>query len=326
MSRFNTRSTTATTNLAGGKAYTMTPEMELLHGVLSTFLDDKYYESGEDRMARLKTLIAKVDPEFTARLAVIARKEFHLRSVTTLLLGELARVHRGNDLVKRAIVASVVRVDDTTELISYLGKPLPKQVKRGIRNSLYKFTGHQLAKYKGEGKKVSLVDVFNLVHPKVEFASEEQKDAWAKLLKGELKSKDTWESELSNKETDEERAKALVYLIVEDKMGYMALLRNLNNIIKYKLPDEVKEHVAKRIADHEQVKRSKQLPFRFLTAYDNVKGERIFTDAISQAMDYALDNVPKLSGKTLIAIDSSGSMMGGWGSDGGDGAISNTSH
>lgn len=46
MSRFNTRSSgIKTTNLAGGKAYSMNPEMELIHAVLTTFLDEKYYES-----------------------------------------------------------------------------------------------------------------------------------------------------------------------------------------------------------------------------------------------------------------------------------------
>ena len=37
-------------------------------------------------------------------------------------------------------------------------------------------------------------------------------------------------------------------------------------------------------------------------------GNRKFTDAISVAMDFAVSNTPILSGKTLVAIDCSGSM------------------
>lgn len=100
MSRFNTKTTNKTTNLAGGRAYSMSPEMELTHAVLTTFLDDKFYESGNDRVDRIKNLITQVSPEFTARLAYVARTEFNLRSVSHLLLGELVKNHRGDSVLK----------------------------------------------------------------------------------------------------------------------------------------------------------------------------------------------------------------------------------
>jgi len=199
MSHFNTKKpTTKTVNLAGGAAFSMNPEMELVHAVLTTFLEDKYYEKGEDRVARIKSLIAKNDPVFVAQLAVVARNEFNLRSVSHLLIGELARIHRGDSLVMKAMIACAVRPDDLTEIVAYVGKPFPKQVKRGIRNALLKFDRYSLAKYKGEGNKVSLVDLFNIAHPRVEYANEEQKQAWKDLIEGNLKSFDTWEVILSS--------------------------------------------------------------------------------------------------------------------------------
>lgn len=311
MSKFNIKKSPAkTVNKAGGFAYKMDVETELVHAVLTTFLDDKYYESGAERIARLEDLVSKNKPEFVAKLALVARTEFNLRSVTTLLLGALAKVHRGDDLVKRAIVGSTVRVDDLTELVGYVGTPIPKQVKRGIRNALFKFNRYQLAKYKGEGKGVSLVDLFNLVHPKLQHASEEQKEAWKDLMTGNLKSFDTWEVELSGAKDDAERKEKLSELVLSNKIGYMALLRNLNNIIKYGCSQEVIDHAADRLSDKEEVAKSKQLPFRFSTAFENVKGNRKLTDAIVDAMDAALSNVKELPGKTLIALDSSGSMSG----------------
>ncbi len=149
MSRFNKKSVaTKTTNCAGAVAYKFDVETELTHAVLTSFLDDKYYESGSDRLARIQDLVSKADPEFVARLAVVVRTEFNLRSVTTALLSSLSRVHRGDDLVKRAIVKAAVRVDDVTELVALTGTPLPKQVKRGIRNALLKFNRYQLAKWR----------------------------------------------------------------------------------------------------------------------------------------------------------------------------------
>ena len=310
MSKFNIKQTNKVINLAGGAAYKFDVKTELVHAVLTTFLDDKYYESGADRIARLQDLISKNTPIFVSKLAVVARNEFNLRSVTTLLIGELAKTHRGDSLVKDTIIACAVRVDDLTELVAYLKGKLPKQVKRGIRNALFKFNRYQLAKYKNEGKGVSLVDVFNLVHPKVQFASDEQKQAWGDLINGNLKSFDTWEVELAGSKDINERREKLSELILSNKIGYMALLRNLNNALEYGCNQEVIDHAVKRLSDKEEVLKSKQLPFRFMTAYKNVKGNILLSDAISQAMDYAVGNVPALNGRTLIALDCSGSMSG----------------
>jgi Uncharacterized protein containing a von Willebrand factor type A (vWA) domain len=95
-----------------------------------------------------------------------------------------------------------------------------------------------------------------------------------------------------------------------ESMGYMALIRNLNNLVKYQVSSETLKMAAERIANPEQVKKSKQLPFRFYTAYQNVSGSRLLSDAISQAMDHAVANTPVFEGKTLVAVDCSGSMSG----------------
>lgn len=324
MGKFNKKLVKSkTTNLAGGSAYRMGSEMELIHAVLTTFLEDKYYEKGADRVTRIKKLISENKPQFVANLAVIARKEFNLRSVSHLLIAELSKIHRGDDLIKKTIVASSLRVDDLTEIVSASGLPIAKQVKRGVRNALLKFNRYQLAKYKGEGNALSLVDLFNLTHPKVKHADKEQKKAWKDLMEGNLKSFDTWETELSNAKDDAERTKKLETLIKEDKIGYMALLRNINNFIKYGINDKSKKKVIAKLTDVEEIAKSKQLPFRFTTAYENIKNDTAYADAISEAMDIAVSNTPEFKGNTLIAVDVSGSMKGNWSDS--DGAIKKAS-
>jgi len=307
MSKFAVKTSNRTTNLAGGKAFSMNPEMELIHAVLTTFLENKFYESGDARLERIKQLVALNKPEFVSKLAIVARREFNLRSVTHVLVGELAKTHKGDSLVKDTIISCAVRPDDLIEIVAYCGKPLPKQVKRGVRNALLKFDRYQLAKYKGEGKSINLVDVFNLTHPKPEHADKEQKKAWKDLMTGNLASFDTWETEISN---TKDKKKAWEGLVKENKLGYMALLRNLNNLIKNDVSEKVIDLAVKKLTDENEVKRSRQLPFRFTTAYQNVQGNRKFTDAISVAMDFAVANTPELKGKTLIAVDCSGSMSG----------------
>lgn len=312
MPKFSTKKkSTSTVNKAGGVAFSMNKESELIHAVLTTFLEDKYYETGANRIERIKSLIASNNPKFVANLAVIARNEFNLRSVSHLLIGELSKIHRGDSLIKNALVASSQRVDDLTEILAYVGNPVPKQIKRGLRNGLLKFNTYQLAKYRGEGNKVSLVDLFNLVHPKVKHASGEQKKAWKALIEGKLTSFDTWETEISACGNDEAKKKKVwESLITEDKLGYMALLRNLNNLIKCDVSEKILAKAIKKLTDPVEVLNSKQLPFRYSTAYKNVLGNRKLSDAISEAMDIAVSNTPEFKGKTLIAIDCSGSMEG----------------
>lgn len=309
MSRFNGKTVNKTENLAGGKAFKMDKRMELIHAVLTTFLENKFYESGDDRLLRIQKLVAANKPEFVANLAIIARLEFNLRSVSHALIGELAKIHKGDDLIKRTMVKACIRPDDLTEIAAYVGRPLPKQIKRGVRNALLKFNRYQLSKYRGENKDMSMVDLFNLCHPKVKHANLEQKKAWDDLINGKLNSFDTWETEISASKPEERKAKWEA-LIKEGKLGYMALIRNLNNLVKYKVDEATIDLAVAKLTNEEEVKKSKQLPFRFTTAYKNVEGNRKFSDAISYAMDLSVQNTPILPGKTLIAIDSSGSMSG----------------
>ncbi len=218
MSKFNKKvASKATVNKAGGRAFRMDAETELLHAVLTTFLEDKHYESGDARLKRIQALIAECSDEYVARLAIVTRKEFNLRSVSHVLIGELAKMHNGDSMIKSLIIEAAIRPDDLLEILAYVGTPVPKQVKRGIRNALLKFDRYQLAKYKGEGKDVSMVDLFNLTHPKPEHASKEQKKAWKDLIEGKLVSFDTWETEISNAKNDKERTKIWENLIKEDK-------------------------------------------------------------------------------------------------------------
>jgi hypothetical protein len=307
MSKFNEKNISSKTeNLAGGVAMSRDKKSELVFAVLSTFLENKFYESGDERLNRIIELVKKNDAEFVAKLAIVCRNEFNLRSVTTVLIGELAKIHKGDTLVMKTIEKCALRPDDLTELVAYIGNPIPKQVRRGIRHALLNFNRYTLAKYKGENNKVKLVDIFNATHPNPKFASEEQAGAWKDLIAGELKQTDTWENEISANPTKE----TWENLIKEDKLGYMALIRNMNNYIKYGISDEHVKIVCDHITDVERIKKSRQLPFRFYTAYTNVQGNRRFSDAISEAMDIAVSNVPRFEGKTLIAIDDSGSMSG----------------
>lgn len=98
-------------------------------------------------------------------------------------------------------------------------------------------------------------------------------------------------------------------------MGYMALLRNLRNFDQAGVSDKVALQVAARLADPEQVAKSRQLPMRFLSAYRAAPSLR-WSYPLEKALDLSLANVPELAGRTLILVDTSGSMHSPFSKDG----------
>lgn len=71
------------------------------------------------------------------------------------------------------------------------------------------------------------------------------------------------------------------------------------------------ERVAKRLADPEQVAKSRQFPFRFFAAHKAV-GTFRWAHALEKALAASLANVPALPGRTLVVVDQSPSMFPGY--------------
>ena len=285
--KFNTKThqpaPATTTNYMGGKAFLLTPEMELYTTVVTTLCDNSYYEKGEARMNRIRSLMKQVDPEFVAKLGVYVRTKMNLRSVPLVLAVELSRIHKGDSLVSRMVERVVQRADEITELLAYyqmansrsgskkLNK-LSKQLQKGLANSFNKFDEYQFAKYNRKTA-VSLKDALFLVHPKAK--DEGQQAIFNRLVNEELSTPFTWEVELSRfgqekfqTEAKKRKAKAQKWeeLVRSGKMGYMALLRNLRNLVSDGTAKAF-EAALETITNPERVKRSRQMPFRFLSAY-----------------------------------------------------------
>lgn len=117
----------------------------------------------------------------------------------------------------------------------------------------------------------------------------------------------TWEDVLSLVGSKVDKAKLWTALV--PSMGYMALMRNLRNFDEAGVPDGVAHEVMTRLTDPEQVARSRQFPFRFLSAYQAVPSLR-WGHSLEVALNLSLANVPELPGRTLVLVDRSGSMFG----------------
>jgi len=320
-------------NHEGEKAFVLTPQLELYTAVVTAGLSDQFYETAPEKLARIRQLIAANDPVFTAKLAVYAREAMHLRSIPLVLAVELAKQHSGDTLVSKLASRVIQRADEIAELLAYYAQAnerkdikqlnkLSKQLQKGLAEAFNRFDEYQFAKYNRDAK-VKLKDALFLVHPKAK--NEEQQVLFNKIVKDELQVPYTWEVEMSvagQQKFDSAEVKKAAFrakweeLIFSNKMGYMATLRNLRNILEAEVSKEALQKICEYIASEKAVAASKQLPFRFLAAYRELKSLNNgrtgkVLDALEDAIRHSAANIAGYNEDTrvVIAADVSASMQ-----------------
>lgn len=310
MSKFNIKKIFMTKNLSGHEAYGMEDKEKLVTQVLTClFNEEKFYGDNSQVLVETCRRVIEVDPKFEANLCIYARKEMHLRTISHVLLGELAKASNGKIYVRQALNQIVERVDDLTETLAYYisnyGKPIPNSMKKGIADKLLTFDEYQFAKYNRKNASIKLRDLLCLVHPKAK--NPEQNDVFKRILDNNLRTPITWETQLSSRGNSKE---VWEELIESNKLGYMAALRNLRNMIKANVSNIDK--VYDLLTNEQKVLKSKQLPFRYYSAYKTLAQEGLGTskvyDALEIAIKHSTKNIRRLPGRTLISADVSGSM------------------
>jgi hypothetical protein len=250
--------------------------------------------------------------------------------------------------VRQLVASALDRADEPAEAIAYWRgrtgrRSVPGGVQRGIADATARlFTERAALKYDGVNRPWRMIDVVAVVKPKptgawqadlFDFLADKRwgrsevrvserlrtvsewastKDGDAKERRRELLSSPerikaagvTWEELSSLGPMDQAAWEAVI-----PSMGYMALLRNLRNFDEAKVSDKVAAQVAAKLADPEQVARSRQFPFRFLSAYRAAPSLR-WGYPLEQALQAATAAIPQLPGRTLILVDTSGSMQG----------------
>ena len=306
----------------------------------------------DTRYAELVREVAVADPEWTADFLGWLRTGANMRSASLVGAAEAARALLTAKLPGgRQMVASVLqRADEPGEMLAYwtgrYGRAIPKPVKRGIADAIGRlYTEYNLLKYDTDSKGFRFADVIHLVHPdpaapwqgelfkhaldrrhgretpippildvvvrNTFLRARARQDSAALLDTDQLRAAGmTWEDALSLAGSKVDKARLWAALI--PTMGYMALLRNLRNFDDAGVRDEIAEQVAARLADPDQVAKSRQFPFRFYAAH-NAVGSLRWGHALEKALKASLANVPALAGRTLVLVDQSPSMWPGYG-------------
>ena len=304
MAKINKAKSVRTHERAKGRAFG--PEQELRRALMTCMLwEDQFYDDGISIAERIAALVPKVAPETVAAVAIEAREDMKLRHAPLLIVREMARHDGHKALVASTLERIVQRPDELTEFLAIywsdaLGpmqqrktRAVSAQVKKGLARAFEKFDAYQLAKYDRDGA-VRLRDVLFLTHAKPK--DEAQEKIWKQLVEGKLSTPDTWEVGLSggaDKKTTFER------LIAEKKLGALALLRNLRGMLHAGVP---KETIGQAL---DAMRTDRVLPYRFIAAAVHAPD---LEAEIENAMFRSIEGHARLSGKTRLLVDVSGSM------------------
>lgn len=201
---------------------------------------------------------------------------------------------------------------------SHRNQPLPMQMRKVLKGKLESFNEYQLSKALGESKLVSMADAVKLLHPNPR-KSKVGRDFYKSIIEGDVKmGNDVKQVQSEITKVNNKNSKSTKKDVVEslDTSTVMAIVKNLVALEKQGIFNDVKavDSIVAKLTDKEAVQKSRLLPFRFYSAYKEVEklrncmGQRRILEALVDALDLSIDNLPDICGYSAVLVDRSGSM------------------
>lgn len=260
--------------------------------------EDNAYVDGVKTAEQIADLIPKCDAKQVADLVVETRQNQKLRHIPLFMIVEMLKYADHKKYVANIIPQVCTRVDMMTDLLALYwsenaNKPIPAQLKKGLAKAFVKFDEYNFAKYNRDNV-VKLRDVMFLCHPKP--VDEAQAEVFKRIASNTLQTPDTWEVALSSGANKKD---TWTRLVKEGKLGGLAMLRNIRNMKDSGVDKSV------IVYGLNTIKSAMLLPLDFMKT-NTVNPE--FSREIEDVMLRSYENLPKLTGRTLIIVDVSGSM------------------
>lgn len=322
-----------TVNKAGGSAFSMDDEAALAQYACTGTFNDTFYSTAETQMKETLELAQKVSPEFLAKTAVYAREKGFMKDMPAFLLAVLST--RDVELFKKTFPKVIDNGKMLRNFVQVMRsgavgrKSLGSAPKKAIRNWLQSRKENQLFR-DSIGDKPSLADVIKMVHPAPKDTSREALYAYliGKSLTPEQQAAlpatvAQWESFKKNPTTVEVPDvdfRMLSSLPLTEKQWqkiaenakWMMTRMNLNTFERHGVfkDEKLTKLIADRLASKDEVQKAQAFPYQLLAAYMNAEYSipTSVRNALQQAMEHAVQNVPTYKGKVYVMIDVSGSM------------------
>jgi len=316
-------------NLAGGRAYSTTPQHALAQYAATGCFGTTYYATEREQLSWVLAACERVNAESLAKTAVYARERGHMKDMPALLLAVLA----GRD--GEWFVRAFDRVCDNARMLRNFvqivrsgvtgRRSLGTRPKRMIRAWLDNRSDDAILRA-SVGADPSLADIIKMVHPKPATASR-------RALYGYLLGRPYDVSALPPLAAEYEAFKreptgpvpnVPFQMLTQVKMptpawktiarnaGWQMTRMNLNTFLRHGVFEdpEMVDRVAERLVCAEQIGRARALPYQLMVAHSaaNSRLPSPLTDALRGAMELSVGKVPRTTGVVHVLIDVSGSM------------------
>ena len=256
----------------------------------------------------------------TLDFAVDLRKTYNMRLNPQVIMvraaihpkrAEFCNANPGKFAAVEKLVMS--RADEPlTQLTYYMyingGKKnkIPTILKKSIAKKLSSLDAYAVNKYKNH--EIGMINGVRISHANSPILNELMQTGTVKVTED----KETWE---------QKRSAGMGWREIYESgcMQHMALLRNLRNIFTDVKDTEFCKKVLEDLKGG--VLKGKQFPFRYWNAYQmieeasGINHQTLILDALEECMDIAVENLPKLKGKTMVLSDNSGSAWGAFTSE-----------
>jgi 60 kDa SS-A/Ro ribonucleoprotein len=316
-------------NREGAPAYVYEPRHKLAQLAMTGTLSQTFYAEPRQQLEDVLATAALVEPRFLAQAAIYARRKGHMKDMPALLLAALSA--RDPVLLTRAFprVVDNGRMLRTFVQIMRSGatgrKSLGSRPKALVQAWLNQATDAQILR-SAVGQSPSLADVIKMVHPK---PAHDQRAALYAYLIGKpydvalvpdaVRAFEAFKRDASQPMPDVpfQMLTALElspehWAQIARKAGWQMLRMNLNTFDRhcvFALPGFA-EMVASRLRDEAEIGKARVLPYQLMAAYlaasKDVPG--IVREALQDAMEIAIANVPEVKGHVVVCPDVSGSM------------------
>jgi len=316
-------------NEAGGSAYQLPPRHALAQFAATGCLNHTYYATAEDQLQQVLALCGNVPTDFIARTAVYCREKGFMKDVPALLCAVLAaRDGERLELIFDRVIDNSRMLRNFVQILrsGVTGrKSLGSLPKRLVRRWFE--TRSDEAIFRADvGQSPSLADIVKMVHPRPAGKGRE-------ALLGYLLGRDHDEAALPSLVREFEAWKAspvgalpdvpfqmltalplttAQWQVIARRAPWQMTRMNLNTFARHGVfSDEgITRLVAARLRSEEQVRRAKVFPYQLMAAYHNVGAgvPHAVKEALQDAMEIAISNVPVVTGKVIVAPDVSGSM------------------
>ena len=320
-------------NAEQAPAYALAPRHQLAQLAATGCLSQTFYANAEDQLDKVSALAKEVDAAFVAKTAIYARHSGYMKDMPALLAASLAvrDVALLNQVFGRVIDNGKMLRNFVQILRSgAVGrKSLGTRPKKLVQQWLLTASEKQLLNA-AVGNTPSLADVVKMVHPK---PSEAWRAAWFAWLIGKPVDEAalpplTQAFECFKRESAQGVAtdvpdvpfqmltalelSAAQWAQIARSGSWQMVRQNLNTFARHGVFDieGMAEVVAAKLRDPQAVVKARVMPYQLMAAF-KATGEgvpQVVRDALQDAMEIALNNVPGFAGRVVVCPDVSGSM------------------